>query len=92
MEITGDRLTTPQIADALSAAAGRPVPHTQIPLKVLWEHSPAAAKVYTWANEIYFDTDLAPLREAFGDLMDFDTWLERSGKARLVAQLEALPT
>lgn len=27
MEITGDRLTAPQIADALSTAAGRPVPH-----------------------------------------------------------------
>ena len=51
----------------------------------------AAAKVYTWANETYFDTDLAPLREAFGDLMDFDTWLERSGRARLLAQLKALP-
>jgi uncharacterized protein YbjT (DUF2867 family) len=75
MEITGDKLTTPQIADALSTAAGRPVPHTQIPLKVLWDHSP----------------DLAPLRAAFGGLMDFGTWLERSGRARLLTQLEALP-
>jgi uncharacterized protein YbjT (DUF2867 family) len=91
MEITGDKLTAPQIADALSTAAGRPVPHTQIPLKVLWEHSLEAAKVYTWANETYYDTDLAPLREVFADLTDFDTWLERSGRARLLAQLEALP-
>jgi uncharacterized protein YbjT (DUF2867 family) len=91
MEITGDKLTTPQIADALSTAAGRPVPHTQIPLKVLWDHSPEAAKVFTWANQTYFDTDLAPLRAAFGDLMDFGTWLERSGRARLLTQLEALP-
>ena len=45
MEITDDKLTTPRIAGALSMAAGRPVPHTQIPLKVLWEHTPAAAKV-----------------------------------------------
>ena len=91
MEITGDKLTTPQIAHALSTAAGRPVPHTQIPLKVLWDHSPEAAKVYTWANETYYDTDLAPLREAFADLTDFDTWLERSGRARLLTQLEPLP-
>jgi len=54
MEITGDKLTAPQIAAALSTAAGRPVPHTQIPLKVLWDHSPAAAKVlFTWANQTY---------------------------------------
>lgn len=91
MEITGDKLTAPQIAGALSTTSGRPVPRTQIPLKVLWDHSPAAAKVYTWANETYSDTELASLREAFGDLMDFDTWLEWSGRARLLAQLEALP-
>jgi hypothetical protein len=44
--------------------------------------------VFTWANETYFDTDLAPQREAFGDLMD---WPQRSGRARLLTQLEALP-
>src|SRR5438876_298488 len=60
MEITGDRLTAPQIAAALSTAAGRPVPHAQVPLDVLWEHAPEAAKVFTWANERYYDTDLAP--------------------------------
>ena len=63
IEITGDRLTAPQIADAFSTAAGRPIPHTQIPLETLWEHAPEAAKVFTWANERYFDTDLTPLRQ-----------------------------
>ncbi len=91
MEITGDKLTTPQIAGALSAAAGRPVPHTQIPLNVLWERNPEAAKVYTWANRSYFDTDLAPLREAFTGLMTFRTWLDRTGKARLLRLLEVPP-
>jgi uncharacterized protein YbjT (DUF2867 family) len=87
MEITGDRLTAPQLADALSTAAGRPIPHTQIPLDVLWEHSPEAAKVFTWADGTYYDTDLAPLHDAHTDLMDFTGWLNRSGKARLLAQL-----
>ncbi|MFD1540805.1 NmrA/HSCARG family protein [Nonomuraea guangzhouensis] len=91
MEITGDRLTAPQIADALSTAAGRQVPHTQIPIEVLWEHNPEVAKVFTWANETYYDTDLAPLRKAHAALMDFGTWLERSGKPRLLAQLESVP-
>ena len=51
----------------------------------------SSSRSSTWANETYFDTDLAPLREAFGDLMDFGIWLERSGSARLLTQLEALP-
>lgn len=91
MEITGDGLTAPQIADALSTAAGRQVPHTEIPLKTLWEHNPEVAKVFTWANETYYDTDVAPLREAHATLMDFSTWLDRSGKTRLLAQLDSLP-
>jgi uncharacterized protein YbjT (DUF2867 family) len=89
MEITGDRLTAPQIADALSTSAGRPIPHTQVPLQALWEHAPEAAKVFTWASERYYDTDLAPLRQAHPGLIDFSTWLNRSGKARLLAHLQS---
>jgi uncharacterized protein YbjT (DUF2867 family) len=91
MEITGDRLTTPRIASALSTAAGREIPHTQIPLQVLWQHDLAVAKVFTWANETYYDTDLAPLRHAHAALMDFSAWLSRTGKARLLAQLDHVP-
>ncbi|WP_433513985.1 NmrA/HSCARG family protein [Nonomuraea sp. CA-143628] len=91
MEITGDRLTAPQIAAALGTAAGRQIPHSQIPLDVLWEHDPEVAKVFTWANETYYDTDLEPLRKANTTLTDFSTWLNRSGKARLLAQLDSLP-
>jgi uncharacterized protein YbjT (DUF2867 family) len=89
LEITGDRLTAPEIASALSAAAGRPIPHTQVPLEVLWEQVPEAAKVFTWANERYFDTDLGPLRKAYPGLMDFSDWLSRTGQARLLTQLES---
>ncbi|MCA2228666.1 NmrA/HSCARG family protein [Nonomuraea aurantiaca] len=92
MEIIGDRLTAPQIADALSTAAGRRIPHTRIPLDVLWEHDPEVAKVFTWANETYYDTDLEPLRKANAALTDFSSWLDRSGKARLLAQLDSLPS
>jgi uncharacterized protein YbjT (DUF2867 family) len=91
MEITGDRLTAPQIAQALSAAAGRRIPHTQVPLDVLWQQAPEVAKVFTWANETYYDTDLAPLRRAHPDLSDFTTWLDRTGRARLLAELDAVP-
>jgi uncharacterized protein YbjT (DUF2867 family) len=91
LEITGDRLTAPQIADALSTAAGRRIPHTRIPLKALWKHNADVAKVFTWANETYYDTDLASLRTTHAGLMDFHTWLARSGKALLLTQLHRQP-
>lgn len=70
--------------------AGRPIPHTQVPLDVLWEHAPEVAKVMAWANETFYDIDLAPVRRAFPGLMDFGTWLDRSGKERLLAQPDSL--
>jgi uncharacterized protein YbjT (DUF2867 family) len=88
LEITGDRLTAPQLADALSTAAGRPVPHTRVPLEVLWEQVPEAAKVFTWVDERYFDTDLGPLRKAYPGFMDFGSWLDRTGQALLLSQLK----
>jgi uncharacterized protein YbjT (DUF2867 family) len=90
MELAGDRLTAPRIVDALSRAAGRPIGHTRVPLDILWEHSPEAAKVFTWANETYFGTDPVSLRKVYPGLMDFGTWLKRSGKARLLVQLESV--
>ncbi|WP_327092351.1 NmrA/HSCARG family protein [Nonomuraea sp. NBC_01738] len=87
VEITGDRLTAPEIAAAMSAAAGRPVAHTRVPLDVLWEHAPEVAKVFTWADESYYDTDLAPLHASHAGLLGFPAWLSRTGTEKLVAQL-----
>ncbi|MET9793105.1 NmrA family NAD(P)-binding protein [Streptomyces canus] len=74
VELAGDRLTAPQIAAALSRAAGRPVPYAQIPIDVLWEHAPEVAKVMGWANETFYAVDLAPVQAAFPDVMDFASW------------------
>ncbi|MGW9211665.1 NmrA/HSCARG family protein [Embleya sp. NPDC055664] len=89
VDLTGDRLTAPRIAAELGAAVGRPVPHTRIPIDVLWEHAPEAAKVFTWANATFYDTDLAPLRQAHPGVMDFRTWLDRFGRARLLTRFDA---
>ncbi|MFI5694799.1 NmrA/HSCARG family protein [Kribbella sp. NPDC051586] len=89
IDITGDQLTAPEIAEELSAAAGQAVPHTQTPIELLWEHDPEVGKVFTWANASYYDSDLAPLRKAHPAVMDFRAWLRRSGKARLMAELDA---
>lgn len=45
----------------------------------------------TWANETYYTVDLAPVQAALPDIMDFPTWLERSGRTHLMAQLDTPP-
>jgi hypothetical protein len=62
------------------------------PGRVLGEHRPGAARVFTWANETCCGTGPVPLREAHaGLLVDCSTWLGRPGRARLMAQLDSLP-
>lgn len=87
IEISGDRRTAPEIAAALSTAAGRPISHNRIPLDVLWRHSPEAAKVFEWVDARYYDSDPAAIRETFPALMDFEAWLAHSGRERLLARL-----
>jgi hypothetical protein len=60
IEITGDRLTAPLIAEELTAAAGRRVPHTQIPVDLLGEHDPEVAKVFT--GKALLDAQLSRIR------------------------------
>ncbi|MGW3497346.1 hypothetical protein [Streptomyces sp. NPDC001020] len=43
----------------------------------------------TWANGTFHDIGLALVRKAFPGVMDFDSWLDRSGRARLQTQLDS---
>jgi uncharacterized protein YbjT (DUF2867 family) len=76
-EIAGDTLTAPEIAAALSAAAGRPIPYTRIPLDVVRRHSPEVLPVLEWAQREYYRVDLAELRRRMPGLLDFRGWLAR---------------
>ncbi|NUP51698.1 MAG: NmrA/HSCARG family protein [Catenulispora sp.] len=87
IEISGDRRTAPEIAAAFSTASGRPVSHNRIPLDVLWQHSPEAAKVFEWVDACYYDSDPATIRKTFPALVDFETWLARSGRELLLGRL-----
>ena len=81
--IAGDALTPPQIASALSKAAGRTIPYVQIPLDVLRQKNADAAAVFQWFNEANYQVDIPGLRSLYPSLMDFATWLEKEGKAKL---------
>ncbi|MGW0957690.1 NmrA family NAD(P)-binding protein [Streptomyces gelaticus] len=78
-----------EIAQGRNVAAAAGV-HTQVSRDIPWERDPQVAKVFTWANETYYDSDLAPLRKVHPGLMSFGAWLDRSGRARLMAQLDTV--
>ncbi|MET9557177.1 NmrA/HSCARG family protein [Streptomyces sp. NPDC006645] len=91
LDIAGDDLTSPQIAEAISRSTGRSVEYVQIPIESLRERSEEAAKGYEWLNERKMTlADIPALRELHPGLLDFETWLEqRGGKEKITAYLDS---
>ncbi|MFC8080942.1 NmrA/HSCARG family protein [Streptomyces sp. NPDC057307] len=91
LDIAGDDLTSPQIAEAISKSTGRSVEYVQIPIESLRERSEEAAKGYEWLNERKMTlADIPALRELHPGLLSFKTWLEqRGGKEKITAYLDS---
>ncbi|GHO97774.1 NmrA family transcriptional regulator [Reticulibacter mediterranei] len=95
IELAGDAPTPPQIADAISRVTGRVITYVEISLDTVrqqiqgFAHDPAfmeeLARASEYINERKFTIDFATLRKLHPDLMDFETWLIREGKAKFSA-------
>jgi uncharacterized protein YbjT (DUF2867 family) len=85
LELAGDVLTPPQIAAAMSQATGRSIPYIQIPLETIRQQNAGFARTLHRMNEEEaFRPDIPVLRKLHPDLMSFDIWLKKEGKARFV--------
>ncbi|OBZ19481.1 hypothetical protein A8L34_08270 [Bacillus sp. FJAT-27264] len=85
VEIAGDKLTPLQIADALGRITNRTIPYVQIPLDTLRQHNEILAGVFQWLNEEGHEVDISAVRKAYPELTDFNTWVEKQGKAKFEA-------
>lgn len=76
VDIAGDELKLPEVAEKLSKALGHPVVYQQIPLqdfaKVAGDEM---AKMYRWFDEVGYDIDIPALRAIYPALMTFDDYL-----------------
>ncbi|MBW7456593.1 NmrA/HSCARG family protein [Paenibacillus sepulcri] len=81
IEIASDALTPPGIAKAIAHAVNRPVNYVQIPVKTLRQHNETVARLYEWLNDEGYDVDFPALRNLYPGLTNFETWLEKKGKA-----------
>jgi len=92
IELAGDELTMPQIIAAISRATGHPVTYRQIPREALQGRDPDAIAGWVFANEKGgWQAEIPSLRARHPDLMTFDTWLDREGKAKFDAPLHEQP-
>ncbi len=86
IDLSGDRLTVPEIALALQTALGWPVVHQQVPVSALRRNSAMLGDLVEWLNlNGYPEADGAALRALYPGLQDFRTWLADGGAARIHA-------
>ena len=81
LEIAGDALTPTQIAEAIARATGRSVRYVHIPIDAVRRQNEILARIYEWLIGEGCEVDFPAMRSLHPGLMNFDTWLERRGKA-----------
>jgi uncharacterized protein YbjT (DUF2867 family) len=92
IDLAGDDLTPPQIAEAISRAVGRTIPYVQVTIDDLRRRneSESVARGYAWLNERKMAlADIPALRELHPGLMDFQTWLDKGGAQQIRDFLDA---
>ena len=85
-DIAGDTLTGEQLATKIAAAIERPIEYSRFPDEFL-NQSEVMRKLVAFVatKPVLGRADLVQLRHLHPALLDFDAWLERSGKALLTA-------
>ena len=85
IEIAGDELTCPQIAEAFSRAIGRHVVYEEMPLEKVRESSSDYAMMFDWLNLKGFTADIPTLRKILPDMETIESWMGKSGFLRKAA-------
>lgn len=79
LEIAGDELTGPQIAEAMGQHAGRAARFVSVPIEEIARQNEWMAKTFVWFNEVGYKADIPALRSAHPGLLTFDAFLRQSG-------------
>jgi len=80
VEIAGDVLTPPQIAETFGRVCGRPARFRQTPIEQIRAFDVQLAQMFTFFNEHPSElADLSALRAEHPGLMRLETWLRETG-------------
>lgn len=78
LEIAGDELTMPQVAEAFSRVTGQPHRFVELPLEQVRHFDPELALMFEWFNEVGYHVNIPALRAIHPQLMTFETWLRQT--------------
>lgn len=81
IEIAGDELTGPQMAEAFAKVSGVPTRYEQQPIEPLRAHRDDLASMFDWFDRGGYAADLPALRRSKPDLVTLEAWLRTSWTA-----------
>jgi uncharacterized protein YbjT (DUF2867 family) len=81
LEIAGDELTGPQVAERYIHITGQPARYEEQPIDEVRAFNPDFAAMFTWLNEEGFRADIASLRIDYPQLTAFEPWLTQHTRA-----------
>ena len=81
IDISGDELTGPQMAEAFAKATGRPVVYAQAPIEQYRAFSTDFALMIEWFNAHGYEADIPALRKLHPGLRSFEAWIGETGWA-----------
>jgi uncharacterized protein YbjT (DUF2867 family) len=90
IDIAGDELTMPQVAEKLGKVIGHDVNFVEMPMEEMRKASEEWAIMFQWFNDVGYKSDISKLRQMLPDLMDFDTWLQKVGREHLAGEKVAV--
>lgn len=80
VDLAGDELTMPQVAEAMSLVTGREVEYYQVPWDQFEEQMGEEFTVmYRWFNEVGYEANIGALREIYPELATFEQYLRSHG-------------
>lgn len=81
VEIAGDELTGPQMAEAFARVSGIPTRYAHLPIEKLRAVREDLATMFDWFDHGGYRADVPELRRLRPDLMDLETWLRANWTA-----------
>jgi uncharacterized protein YbjT (DUF2867 family) len=77
IEIAGDSLTGPQVADAFTRVSGQRVRFVELPLEQMRSFNAEMADMMTWFNDHGYNADIPALRRLLPGLLTFEQFLRK---------------
>ena len=78
VELAGDALTMPQVAETMTRVTGQPVQFVEVPLAQVAAFSQETADMLAWFNDHGYEADIAGLRKLNPGLQTFATYLQKT--------------